>query len=132
MTKFPPIANPTSWGPKSTYLVAIVVMSCLGVTATLSVFYLRPDKDNATLLASIGGFILPTTMALLAFMKAQETHTIVNSRMDELKEELRRRAVIDIEAAHTEGRTEGHEQGVSEANKRTDAIAKRDTRHKMK
>jgi hypothetical protein len=59
-------------------------MALLGVVGVLVVTLLRPDKDNSALITSLLGFLAPTTMALLAFMKAQETHLAVNSRLDAL------------------------------------------------
>jgi uncharacterized membrane protein YgaE (UPF0421/DUF939 family) len=64
------------------YVVAVLVMSMLGVIAVVAVTIIRPDKDNTTLIAAMIGFLTPTTMALLAFMKSQETHKAVNGRLD--------------------------------------------------
>ncbi len=39
--------------------------------------------DNAALYALIFGSIGPTTLSLLAYMKSQETHLSVNSRLEQ-------------------------------------------------
>lgn len=99
------------------YLIAVVAMSALGVFSTVAVIVLRPTADNAALYASIAGFILPTTMALLAFMKTQETHTLVDGRMDEFKRLLQAQA----DAAEAGARRDGRAQGRAEAVAHTDA-----------
>lgn len=106
------------------YLVTIFGMTLIGVVAVVTVFLMRPDKDNATLVVAILGFIGPTTAALLAFLKSQETHLVVNSRIDEFKEELRSSAVSAVAAARAEGLATGKEAGVAAADARTDQIAK--------
>lgn len=52
----------------------------------MAVVILRPNSDNTLLITTIVGFIAPTLMALLAFLKAQETRIAVDGRMDELLE----------------------------------------------
>lgn len=93
------------------YVVAVLIMSALGVAAVIAVTLMRPSQDNTVLIASIFGFLLPTTMALLAFMKSQETHLSVNSRLDAFLSEARL-------AAKAEGVAEGRET----AEKRADQI----------
>jgi len=89
------------------YLIAVVAMSALGVISVVTVLILRPQADNAALFAAIAGFIAPTTMALLAFMKTQETHVLVNGRMDEFKRLLQANALIaEADARHKERKTE--------------------------
>ncbi len=98
------------------YIVAVVLMMFLGVSAVSAIAILRPDKDNTTLITTIVGFIAPTTLSLLAFMKAQETHLSVNSRLDAFIGNARL-------ASHAQGLDEGRVQGRLEANERTDALA---------
>lgn len=90
------------------YLVAIVFMTMLGVGGTITVILLRPNADNAALFASIAGFVAPTTMALLAFLKTQETHVLVDGRMDEFKSLLAANAA----AAESIARAQGVQQGL--------------------
>jgi len=92
------------------YLIAVVVMTTLGVVSTVTVLILRPMADNAALFAAIAGFIAPTTMALLAFMKTQETHVLVNGRMDEFKRLL----LANAQMAEEKARKLGQEEVVKE------------------
>lgn len=76
----PSIVRPPS---NVAYLVAVAFMSLLVVIAVLLITFLRPDKDNSTLITLVIGSLVPTTGTILAFMKSQETHLSVNSRLDE-------------------------------------------------
>lgn len=93
------------------YVVAVVVMMLIGVAAVTAVTIFRPGADNAGAIATIVGFIAPTTLSLLAFMKSQETHLSVNSRLDGMLAEARA-------SARAEGREEGRRE------ERLDAIAR--------
>lgn len=64
------------------YLVAVMVMAVLTVLAIVAITALRPAADNSALIGLVITATAPTTVALLAFMKAQETHLSVNSRLD--------------------------------------------------
>jgi len=92
------------------YLIAIVIMTVLGVVGIIAVLVLRPHDDNSALFVAIGGIIAPTTAALLAFLKGQETHLLVNSRMDEFKKLLSENAVLAEKAARAEGVREGEKK----------------------
>lgn len=81
------------------YLVAIVVMVLISVTAIVAVTLIRPEQDNSSLYVLILGSIGPTTLALLAFMKAQETHLSVNSRLDQFIKNADRSARAEGELA---------------------------------
>jgi len=94
------------------YLIAVVIMILLGVAGVAVISALRPWDDVLVVGAMVFGFITPTTLSLLSFMKAQETHLSVNSRL----EEFMRNAA---EAAHGVG----VEEGRVKANARTDALA---------
>lgn len=108
--------------PTVAYLVTIFGMTLIGVIAVITVFAFRPDKDNSTLIVAILGFVAPTTAALLAFLKAQETHVIVNSRMDEFKRELQNAALLQATTARAEGVAAGREAGREAADIRTDEL----------
>ena len=100
------------------YVVAVALMAIVGVVAVTLLVVLRPEKDNGTIIATIVAMIAPTTLSLLAFMKAQETHLSVNSRLDAFMANAKL-------AAHAEGIAEGRQQGRQSANERTDALADR-------
>jgi hypothetical protein len=93
------------------YIVAVLIMSLLGIGAIICITVLRPEKDNTNLISSTIGFLAPTTMALLAFMKSQETHKAVNSRLDAFI-----KAASDL----------AHAQGIDDEKKRAalEALAK--------
>jgi hypothetical protein len=65
------------------YLVAVAVMVALSLAAVVGVTLIRPSQDNASIYVLIFASTGPTTLALLAFMKAQETHLSVNSRLEQ-------------------------------------------------
>lgn len=98
------------------YLVVISLMSFLAVIFVLGISYLRPTQDNGQMIATLLGFIATTTASVLAFMKAQETHLSVNSRLDAFM------ANAKI-AAHAEGKAEGKLEGQEAANRRSDQLA---------
>lgn len=98
------------------YLAVVALMAILAVFFVLGISYLRPTTDNSQLIATILGFVTTTTAAVLAFMKAQETHLSVNSRLDAFMANAKL-------AARAEGITEGRQQGRDSANARTDALA---------
>lgn len=98
------------------YLVAIVGMVALAIVAFVAIAIARPQQD----LVVLGGIVFtataPTTLALLGFMKAQETHLSVNSRLDAFIQN----ATL---AARVQGLADGRAQGHVDANLRTDALA---------
>ncbi len=98
------------------YIVAVVAMMALGVGGAVVVTLARPAQDNTVLIGIIFGFLAPTTLSLLAFMKAQETHLSVNSRLDAFMATART-------AARAEGVLEGRTQGRAAADDRTDTLA---------
>lgn len=98
------------------YIVAVLVMMALGVFGVVTIVVLRPMQDNTLIITALLGFLAPTTLSLLAFMKAQETHLSVNSRLDAFMKNA-------SAAAHAEGIAEGRSQGRAAADERTDALA---------
>ncbi len=98
------------------YVVAIVIMAGLAITAVAAIAILRPGTDNSALYLTIATFVTPTTLSLLAFMKSHDTGKAVNGRLEEF---LNARSV----AAHAQGLAEGRAQGRLESNARTDALA---------
>lgn len=75
-------------------------MTLLMIVGILVISIMRPDKDNSILITLIVGFTTTTTGTILAFMKSQETHLSVNSRLDGI---IKQSAQI----AHHEGHDEG-------------------------
>lgn len=93
------------------YFLIVGGMAVAGVIAVVLVSVFRPEQDNTALIATIVGLLLPTTASILAFLKAQETHLSVNSRLDSF-----------IEGAEAVAKAQGVKQGRDEANARTDKI----------
>lgn len=93
------------------YVTAVAFMIALGIIAAVLITLFRPEQDNLPVITLIFGSIAPTTLALLAFMKAQQTHLSVNSRLDAF-----------IKNAEGIAKAAGVEQGRQEANARTDKL----------
>lgn len=105
-----PIVAPTNNVP---YIVAVVACVGLTIAAIVTITVMRPEQDNAIIIGQIVAAAGPVTLALLAFMKSQETHLSVNSRLEEFKKaieessalagekrgiEIGKRQQVDIEA----------------------------------
>jgi len=97
------------------YVYAVLLMAILGVVSITALTIMRPGQDNTAVIATIIGFLAPTTLSLLAFMKAQETHLSVNSRLDQFI----RNAEL---ASRMQGVIDGRAQGRMDANQRTDDL----------
>lgn len=97
------------------YLVAVVAMMAIAFVAIVVIVIMLPDRDNMPLIGVIVGFLAPTTLSLLAFMKAQETHLSVNSRLDGFMRNAET-------AALAQGRAEGLRVGAQQADQRTDTL----------
>lgn len=93
------------------YVIAVLLMMMLGVSAIVLITILH-DGDNTGVITTIIGFLGPTTLSLLTFMKSQETHLSVNSRLDQFMTQ----AQI---AARAQGIAEGRKEGLHEAVART-------------
>lgn len=99
------------------YILAVLFMMSLGVVSTVVLVVARPEnKDNILVIGTIIGFLAPTTLSLLSYMKSQETHLSVNSRLDAFMSQARL-------ASRAEGLSEGRKEGRDSANQRTDELA---------
>jgi hypothetical protein len=95
------------------YVIAVLFMAMLGVVAVLVLTALRPAADNTILIAAVIGFLTPSTLALFALMKAQETHLSVNSQLSAYLQEARDLARMQgkeegSKQAHADMKTESH------------------------
>lgn len=95
----------------------------LGVLGVVVLFAIRPDSDNTVLITLVTVFIGSGIGHILTYAKSQETHAVVNSRMDEFKAALERTAQEAADLAYARGRADGRVLGAEAADKRTDAIA---------
>lgn len=89
-------------GSHTPYLIAVVVMVLIGVIAIMLIVLLRPNSDNTQLIATMVSMVVPTTAAILALMKSQETHLTVNSQLAQWK----------LDFANLQ-RAEGEKQGIA-------------------
>lgn len=60
-------------------LLAVCGLAVLSVIAVLAVTAIRPDVDNTNLITNIMSILLPTTLALLAFLKSTENATSIHA-----------------------------------------------------
>lgn len=105
------LARPANNTP---YLVAVTLMVFFGIAGVAGISMARPNDDLLTIAAMVFGFLSPTTLSLLAFMKAQETHLSVNSRLDAF-----------LQTAKDAARAEGEIAGRDVANARSDKLAQK-------
>lgn len=93
--------------------VAIVAVLLIGVAGVVVISVLRPDLDPLAVSAVIFGFLTPSTLSLMSYLKAQETHLAVNSRLEEF-----------IRNATKAAQAVGQEAGRKESEARTDELAR--------
>lgn len=72
------MATETDKGP---YIWASVIIVLIAAVFFLTLLYLRPQIDAVELLGNVAATVLPTIASVLAYLKAQETHLSVNSRL---------------------------------------------------
>ena len=83
-------------------LLALFLMNVIPAAAQLS----SPQADPLAVCASVFGLLSSTTLSLLAFMKSQQTHLSVNSRLDDF-------ISTSSLAAHAEGQAQGMKEGMA-------------------
>jgi hypothetical protein len=91
--------------PSFQFTIVVMLAMLMGIIVAVALFLLRPKQDNTVLIGVVFSFI----MSLLALLKGQETHDIVNSRMDEFKAALEARGVIEKAGAFAKGSAAGRE-----------------------
>lgn len=96
------------------YIIAVVAMIALGIIAVVVLASTRKDTDIIVLIGAVFGVLTPTTLALLSFMKSQETHLSVNSRLDGF-----------IKNAQMAALAQGNIEGRDVANLRNERMAQR-------
>lgn len=113
MTKLPSQAPPPSKAP---YVWAVVTLMLISVCMVLGIIALRPAYDVMLVIVGVTGFMAPTLAAVLSFLKAEETHAAVNSRLDAFMEEHGR-------AQRAEGVAEGTDDERSRSVGRAPTVA---------
>jgi hypothetical protein len=94
--------------PTTLYVVAIVALCALTVAAVVVISIMRPEQDNAGVIAIIIGITLPTSTALMAKVQ-QQMHLAMNSRMTQFLE-------LTATASKAEGKLE-EQAGVAASGK---------------
>lgn len=110
-----PLPMQTIKGSQTPYMITVGLSMSLGVGGIIVVTLFHAG-DNTLVIGGMLGFLTSTTLSLMAFLKSQETHLAVNSRLDEFM----RNAAF---AARAQGQSEGRSEGRAAANDRTDALA---------
>lgn len=64
------------------YIWAVVIMMLLGGLIVLGVLWMHPGTEPLGVLAEVGKWLTVLTTVVLTFMKSQETHMMVNSRLE--------------------------------------------------
>jgi hypothetical protein len=106
----PPLVSNT---PSNTpYLVAVVIMALIAVIGVLGTMFFRPGVDNTAIITLILGFTATTTGSILAFMKSQETHLMVNSKLERWMSD-------HVDLAATNARAEGTIAGIAQEQARS-------------
>lgn len=77
------IAGATGGDHTTLYVTAVVVTSMIAVVAIVSIFIVRPDRDNTALIAIVVGFLLPIVSGLLG-AAVREVKAAVNGRLTQL------------------------------------------------
>lgn len=78
------VDGPTTSADHTNLLVGSTIgLAVLAVTAIITIFLARPDKDNTAIVATLMGFLVPLMTALLA-AAVQQVHQAVNGRLSQL------------------------------------------------
>jgi len=89
------------------FVIAILILSALGIGGVIFVFAVRPDKDNTAVIATILGFLLPTVTAFIA-ASVREMQASINGRLTQMLE------LVKI-ASRAAGKLEGKKEAKIEA-----------------
>ena len=101
---------------KTYYVWAVVILAAMGTVLVLAILWVRPTSDPLDVVAQVAKGLAPTIAGVMAYLKAQETHLSVNSRLD---------AFMKANAAAA--RSEGQMQGVAHEQARQAALQHSDT-----
>ena len=102
-------------------LFSIVALALGGIAGAVALFITAPTQAPAMVTALLG-FLMALLIPLLALL-TQQTHLLVNSRMDEFKAALERVAALGVTAARAEGVAAGKITGGATADARTDVLS---------
>jgi hypothetical protein len=92
------------------FVISILVLSALGVIAIITVFAIRPDKDNTAVIATILGFLFPAVTAFIA-ASVREMQQSINGRLTQMLELVK---VASKAAGKLEGKKEARTEAAEE------------------
>jgi hypothetical protein len=93
------------------YVWAVVILTAVAAVLVLVIVWLRPKADALDVVAQVAKGLAPTVAGVMAYLKAQETHLSVNSRLDAF---MRENAAL--------ARREGQIQGMADEQARQAAL----------
>jgi hypothetical protein len=91
-------ASPAS--SNAPYILAVVILTALAAILVITILWLRPKTDALDAVAQVAKGLAPTIAGVMAYLKSQETHLSVNSRLDAFIRE-------NAKVAHREGQLQG-------------------------
>ena len=91
--------------PLMPYAWAALSMAGLGALLVVMILWLRPQSDPLAVIEKVASPLIPTLAAIMAWLKSQEVHLSVNSRLTEFMR-------TSNEAERAKGQLQGvaHEQ----------------------
>ena len=69
--------------PLLPYVWAALCFAALGAGLVVVILYLRPNSDPMDVIERVASPLIPTLAAAMAWLKSQETHLSINSRLTE-------------------------------------------------
>ncbi len=91
-------AQPVS--SRAPYVWAVVILAAIAAVLVVVVLWIRPQADPLDVVSQVAKGLPPTIAGVMAYLKAQETHLSVNSRLDAFMRE-------HAAAAHVKGQLQG-------------------------
>lgn len=59
-----------------------IILAAIGAVLVMAILVIRPGVDPILIIGAVAAPMIPTIAALAAVFKAEQTHKIVNSRLD--------------------------------------------------
>jgi len=88
MTRETDMTNPDSGftaqpvSSRAPYVWAVVILAAIAAVLVIVVLWIRPQADPLDVVSQVAKGLAPTIAGVMAYLKAQETHLSVNSRLD--------------------------------------------------
>lgn len=88
---------------RTPYVWSLVIVIGISLMFMVIILLIRPEQDPVSLIGEILKPVVPTVAAVFAYLKSQEVHLQVNSRLDQLLEK-------SVREAHLTGMLDGLNQ----------------------